>query len=356
MRTLDDSGARPSIDTVKGSNMRRVAPAIALFFLAPLIAEYLLGDLPITYLAALVALAPMYGGGAVLIREMVRRSGRGWPSIVLLAIAFGLFEEGIATQSLFNPDYYHAHLLDHGFIPALGIALPWTLYVVALHAVWSISTPVALVEALTPSRRNAPWLRTSGLVVSIVVFLGGATFMTVTSYRTDHFIAPWPRLVAVLLVVATLSTLALRGPRRGSASPSTTRAPSAWLVFAVAVVAGVVFMAAQLAAWVLPAWVSVAAASADLAGVVWMAWAGSRRAGWNGRHRLALAAGAVVTYGWHSFTFAPLVETSSTVAVVSHAVFAGGAVVLLVVAMAKLPKSAVQLPSDVDAPTPARLS
>src|SRR4051812_27129632 len=117
--------------------MRRIAPAAGLFLLAPLVAEFLLGDFPITYLVALVALAPMYGGGAVLIREAVRRSGRGWPSIALLGVAFALLEEGLATQSLFNPDYYHAHLLAQGFIPALGIALPWTLYVLTLHTVWS---------------------------------------------------------------------------------------------------------------------------------------------------------------------------------------------------------------------------
>jgi len=44
---------------------------------APLIAEYLLGNLPITMLGALVVLAPMYGGGAILIRETVRRAGLG---------------------------------------------------------------------------------------------------------------------------------------------------------------------------------------------------------------------------------------------------------------------------------------
>jgi hypothetical protein len=61
--------------------MRRALPAIGLFFLSPLVAEYLLGNLPITAIAALVLLAPLYGGGAVLIREVTRRAGRGWPTI-----------------------------------------------------------------------------------------------------------------------------------------------------------------------------------------------------------------------------------------------------------------------------------
>ena len=30
---------------------------------------------------------------------------------------------------LFNADHANAHLLDKGFVPALGIAVPWTIFV-----------------------------------------------------------------------------------------------------------------------------------------------------------------------------------------------------------------------------------
>jgi hypothetical protein len=75
-------------------------------------------------LPLLFVLAPVYGGAALLIREVTRRAGRGWPTILLLALAFGLLLEGVVNQSLFNPEYAHAHLLDRGFLPALGIAVP----------------------------------------------------------------------------------------------------------------------------------------------------------------------------------------------------------------------------------------
>src|SRR5947209_3470482 len=88
----------------------QIGPVIGLFFTAPLVAEFLLGNLPIKLLAALIVLAPMYGGGAVLIREIVRRSGRGWPSILLLGMAYGIFEEAYVTQSLFNPNYLKLNL------------------------------------------------------------------------------------------------------------------------------------------------------------------------------------------------------------------------------------------------------
>src|SRR5271170_1262481 len=158
----------------------RVAPAVGLFFLAPLVAEFLLGNLPIKLLPALVMLAPMYGGGALLIRETVRRMGRGWPSILLLALAFGILEEAFATQSLFNPDYLGMHfgLLKAAYIPALGMGGWWTIFVLNLHMVWSITTPIALVEGMVPEQSKTPWLGRVGLGVTSVVFAFGLVATT----------------------------------------------------------------------------------------------------------------------------------------------------------------------------------
>src|SRR6185436_6330423 len=169
-------------------SMRRVAPAIAPFFLSPLVAEFLLGDFTVAQLPFLVALAPAYGGAAVLVREVARRAGRGWVTMILLALAYGVLEEGLETQSLFNPDYLHAHLLEHGFVAALGISIPWTLFVLTLHTVWSISVPIALVEEWT-DRRAEPWLRVPGLVVAAVLAVGGAVFTFAVSYADGHFMA-----------------------------------------------------------------------------------------------------------------------------------------------------------------------
>ena len=74
--------------------------AVVLFLLAPFVSEFLLGDLPITMLPALIVLAPMYGGGALVIREIVRRSRRGWPTLMVLALAYAVLEEAFTTQTL----------------------------------------------------------------------------------------------------------------------------------------------------------------------------------------------------------------------------------------------------------------
>jgi hypothetical protein len=38
----------------------------------------------------------------------VRRTGRAWPSILLLDAACGMIEQGLALQGLFHPNLYHA--------------------------------------------------------------------------------------------------------------------------------------------------------------------------------------------------------------------------------------------------------
>ena len=59
---------------------RRLAPAVLLTLLAPIVAEFLLGDFSIRKIGIALALLPLYGGGALLIREIARRTGRGWPT------------------------------------------------------------------------------------------------------------------------------------------------------------------------------------------------------------------------------------------------------------------------------------
>lgn len=68
--------------------------ALGLFLLAPFIGEFLLGNLTIGELGLGPVLAPLYGCGALLVREVARRTGRGWPTMVMLAAAYTLTEEG----------------------------------------------------------------------------------------------------------------------------------------------------------------------------------------------------------------------------------------------------------------------
>src|SRR5262245_56515933 len=130
--------------------LRRIAPAVALFFLSPYVGEFLLGNVSIDAVPMGLVLAPMYGGAAVIGREAAGRAGKGWPAIVLLALAYGVIEEGLLCQTLFNPSYFGLSLLKETHIAAVGMGAWWTLFVLTLHTVWSISVPIAIVESFVP--------------------------------------------------------------------------------------------------------------------------------------------------------------------------------------------------------------
>ena len=300
--------------------LRRIAPAVGLFFLAPLVAEFLLGNLPITLLGALVLLAPLYGGGALLIREVTRRAGRGVPTMLLMGVAYGLLEEGVATQSLFNPHYVGADLLSVGYVPWLGIAVPWTLFVLSLHAIGSTTVPIVMAELCTRDRRATPWLGRPGLAVTAVLFVVGLAANTVFQMASDPFRATPAQFVAVIVLAALATAAALRLPRR-SGLPGAV--PAVWAVGLGVLVAGVLLELAPLRGLGVVVAVVVEGALAVMAA----RWA--VRAAWTPRHTLAAAAAGLATYAWHAFPETPVVPVAPAVDLAGNTVFALGALLLI---------------------------
>ena len=349
-----------STDSSNPQSTRCIPAAIGLVFLAPLVAEFLLGNLPIKMLSALIVLAPFYGGGALLIRETTRRAGRGWPTIVLLALAYGIVEEAFTTQTLFNPNYMHLnlHLLDSAYIPALGIGAWWTLFVLALHTIWSISVPIALIEATVPRRASTPWLGNLGLAITAVVFLAGAAANTAIGFRTDRFLSSPAQFATSAAAVILLVVVAFRLPRpanadaassdwvpqvprlRGPGSQQITRVgasrarsiPSPWLFGFIALAAGsAILLVPKRWGW----WAAAIIPGLEL-GVAVLVIFFSRRTGWQPTHKLALAAGAAVSYAWHAFIQKPVVPGSILQIRIGNAIFALGAVLLIVFAASRL--------------------
>ena len=332
-QTNEQAATRPQ------SARRGFIPALGLFFLAPLVGEFLLGNLPITWLWALISLAPLYGGGALLIRETARRFGLGWPSMVVLGLAYAVIEEAFVTQSLFNPNYVGLRLLDYGYIPSLSISAWWTVFVLSIHTIWSTAVPIALVESLTPHARRTPWLGVWGLALTVIVFVAGCALVFFFQQEGDPFIASPAQFVASGVVVVILVAIAIAlGRIQGGGQTGAADPPGVQTVGVAAFVLGSVFMALVNMPEQVPAALTVAAMLGVLAAGSLLVWRWSQRAGWSDRHRLAVASGLLLVYVWYSFVQAPSAGgVSPLVDAAGNAIFGIAALLLLVLAWRRVP-------------------
>ncbi len=216
---------------------RGYAPVLTLFLLSPLVGEVLFGAVPLSLLPfGLVGLAGLYGGGALLVREIVR--GRRLPAwwLVLLGIAYGIFEEGTITQSLFDQHFRGLSFLGfygHG----AGVSWVWALFIVPYHAVFSIAIPILLAELVSGDRRGR-WLGAGGVAATAIVFAVNAVLLAIlhTGLFTSH--APVTSVAAnvwaLALVSAVVGAACLAPPLTAPARPAGPRSIRGLRLFALA--------------------------------------------------------------------------------------------------------------------------
>ncbi|MBO9576938.1 MAG: hypothetical protein J7494_14500 [Sphingobium sp.] len=282
--------------------LHRLLPIFALLLLSPLIAEYLSGSLPAALLTILWLMMAMYGAGALLIREIAVRTGGGWGTIIPLAAAHGFIEEGWSTQSLFNPNYQGLRLLDFGYVEALGTGLPWLLYVIGIHVVWSMATPIALTNSLFPEKRRAPWLRWWGMAILVLLYAGAMVAAGNYQLQTSHFVATRGELIAVGVVVAALVAGGLLAARWRAALDDVA-APGLLPLFLYGFLPGTVLIILEYfgpsrlhLSWQLG--VVLLIADAALAIAIAVHWRGRR---WTALQSFMPAAGATMVYAIGGF-------------------------------------------------------
>ena len=139
---------------------------LALLVLAPLLGEVLPGSTPplalLTNPFAVAYNLALYGGGALVVRELIRRRALGWANLLLLGAAYGVLEEGLVVTSWFNPLWPDTVFL-HGRGSLLGINWIWALGLTLFHMVVSLAASITLAEALFPEGADRPWLPGCGL-------------------------------------------------------------------------------------------------------------------------------------------------------------------------------------------------
>lgn len=289
---------------MKDETPRNRGAAFTLIVLTPLIAELALGSTPVRMAWLVLLWMPVYGAGVLFIRELVARRGRGWPSILLLAVAYELVEDGIGLQALTSPHLYDAASWG---LRLFGFNLPYWEANTIYHAVFTLVIPIALTDLLFPRHRGRPYLGRPGTVIAgIVALLGvGVLRVTVPLSEDPGYQVPTPVLLGYAVAVLVLGVLALAVVPPSRPQITEAAVPSRPWLFTAAGLATLLFFvltfpmfgAAQPAftqgAWVL---VPMTLAGALAACTVVVVGRMSRSRAWTERHTLALIAGALVAH------------------------------------------------------------
>jgi len=306
---------------------RRLVPVVALLVLAPWVGEYLLGNLSVRVLPLLPVLVPLYGGGALLVRELARRTGRGWPTILLLATAYGVIEAGLVDQSLFNLTFEALDQTGVTPVPWLGLSAYNAAGFLLGHTIWSVAVPIALAELWAGDLRHRPWLGRWGLTATGALYLLGCWMIFQDLREREGFLARPHQLAAAAATAVVLVALAFLVPKPAPGGPLRwdRGGPRPWLVGVGSFVAA--------SAWILRPenWVGFGAGAVIVvAAAVVVAWL-ARQPWWGAGHHLALVGGTLLTYAWAGFALTAILEPDDPVRWLGNAAFAATAVVLLVV-------------------------
>lgn len=275
-----------------------------LLFLAPFIAEVLSGATRLSVLFVLVPEMMVWGGGALLARELVRRWRAGVISLFLLGLALSIAEEFIVQQTSLAPLPFPGANVAYGRY--FGVNWIYFLFMLAYESGWVVLVPVQVTELLFPAHRDKPWLRTRGIIVCIIAFaLGcraawyGWTQRALPAMHVRPYHPPILALALGLIAIAALAGLAFLLRACGHSLHVSRHAVSPWVVGIAALVFGCGWWA--LMTLVFMPHPRIAAPTAVLLGILWaiialallLYW--SESAGWTDMHRWSAAFGATVS-------------------------------------------------------------
>ena len=270
-------------------------PAVVLFFLAPAIGELLSSSSPpaeFFNLFNIVLLGLLYGGGAILIRELVFRYKKGWVSMLLFGAAYGIIEEGWMVKSFFDPGWVDIGMLG-SYGRAWGVNWVWTVELIIFHTVFSICIPILLVNLLFPGQRQQAWVSRKSFVVLSILFFADVIFgfLALTPYRPDLI----PYVVFVLLAAALIFAGFKINPTTAQTSNPLQPARRARSYYYLGLAATITYF---FSAWILPNLLPPVAVNGLMilvAGVtiVMVKRMSKNWTAWNDQHQLALASGAL---------------------------------------------------------------
>ena len=285
------------------SRWQRTGPVVTLLLLSPVIGEVMSGATRLSYIFALVPEIMVWGCGTLIIREVVRRWGGSWVSMLLLGFGLSIAEEFIIQQTSIAPLPWLGTTPAYGRV--WGVNWPYFVFMLGYEAVWIVLVPVQVTELLFPERRFESWLRPRGLVISGGIFLAGsfiAWFLWTQQARPMVFHVPvYHPPAATVLAGALAITLLIAGAylaRSACQRPLPAKAPPAWFVATTAFLTGLPWYLLMVVVFgpvrQIPILAPMLAATAWGMGVFQVIKRWSLASAWQDMHRWALCLGALL--------------------------------------------------------------
>ncbi|MCI4372460.1 MAG: hypothetical protein L3K02_02275 [Thermoplasmata archaeon] len=233
------SGGAPTVETRIVAYLR-ARPILCLAILTPGIPEYLSTSSPVLALVTnpaffflqLAINVGQYTAGALLIREAMIRWHKGWGSVLLLGLAYGVTEEGLGDNTLFNTNHAADGVLG-SFGHWVGVNWVWATAVLAFHVIFSIGLPILLLSLALPATRGRSLLGRRGLVVALASLAATTATETLIVYNQFHFWMGPYLLIGSGITIAALVVAAYRLPRNSWAPPSERPSARSWEVGAI---------------------------------------------------------------------------------------------------------------------------
>jgi hypothetical protein len=272
---------------------RRIPPALALWLTAPIFGELFSGSSPLNEFinpVTFLTLALLYGCGAILARELVIRWNKGWPSLLVLGFAYGIYEEGLLVQSFFDPSWMDlGSLAVYGRVA--GVNWVWTQHLTIYHALISICASVAFVEIVYPERRGQSWAGGRWWWANWAGFLG---IYLVWEAMTTYNAGVWKPITWLAVVGLCVLARALPKPAIGAAIPVAAPAWRYWWVGFLGMLGHFFLIYTGPDQGAYPFGVAMVLIAGFDGLCLWLVLRWNRRgAAWDDRHRLALINGAL---------------------------------------------------------------
>ncbi|NCD70470.1 hypothetical protein [Mucilaginibacter agri] len=218
------------------NRLQKMAPALTLVFMAPMLTEVLPGATRFSSIFVLPIEMCVWGGGALLIRAAVRKWNLGWISMLLMAIGLSIAEECLIQQTSFAP--LVIRLKGVTYARSFSINYVYLTWALIYESVFVVFLPVYLVELIFSDRAGETWVSKAGLIITSIFFVLGSylawfSWTRIARPKVFHlpiYTPPAPAIITAFVVILILVFIAISVLKNKQYATTPLTPPLPWLL------------------------------------------------------------------------------------------------------------------------------